>query len=287
MLAIFKRELRAYFLSPTGYIFMSLFLLVGGVLYAFGNLVSLSSAYTGFLGSILFMFLLAVPVLTMRLFTDEMRMRTDQLLLTSPVRITEIVIGKYLAALVVFGITMIITVFYAILIAIYGDLDAWATFGGYIGFLLVGCAFISIGIFVSATTENQVVAAIVTFAALLLSWIMDAVQAGVPSDQNSGIIFAAVIALGIATWIYFSTKSFYIGGAVLLLGAIIVVLFALLDNKVFTGFIGNVLAWFSLLKRYQDFTRGLLKLDSIIYYLSFSGFFLFMTVRLIEKRRWS
>lgn len=178
MLAIFKRELRAYFMSPTGYIFMSLFLLVGGVLFAFGNLVALSSQYTGFLGSILFMFLLAVPVLTMRLFTDEMRMRTDQLLLTSPVRISEIVLGKYLAALVVFAITMVITIFYAVLIAIFGELDAWATVGGYIGFLLVGCAFISIGMFVSATTENQVIAAIVTFAALLLSWIMDAIQWG-------------------------------------------------------------------------------------------------------------
>lgn len=110
---------------------------------------------------------------------------------------------------------------------------------------------------------------------------------GVPSDQTSGIVFAGVIALGIAAWIYFSTKSFYISGAVLLLGIILIVLFVLVDNKVYLGFIGNVLAWFSLLKRYQDFTRGLLKLDSIIYYLSFSGFFIFLTVRLIEKRRWS
>lgn len=287
MLAIFKRELRAYFLSPIGYIFMSLFLLVGGVLFAFGNLTSLSSQYTGFLGSILFMFLLAVPVLTMRLFTDEMRMRTDQLLLTSPVRIVDIVIGKYLAALLVFFITMIITVFYAILIAIYGDLDTWQTVGGYIGFFLVGCAFISVGLFVSATTENQVVAAIVTFSALLLAWIMDAIQAGVPSDQTSGIIFAGVIALAVAAWIYFSTKSTYLGGGVLIVLALVILVLALFDKGIFLGFIGHVLAWFSLLKRYQDFTRGLLKLDSIIYYLSFSAFFLFLTVRLIEKRRWS
>ncbi len=287
MLAILKRELRAYFLSPIGYIFMSLFLLVGGVLFAFGNLITLSSQYTGFLGSILFMFLLAVPVLTMRLFTDEMRMRTDQLLLTSPVRIVEIVLGKYLAALIVFFITMIITVFYAILVAIYGDLDTWQTVGGYIGFFLVGCSFISVGLFVSSTTENQVIAAIVTFSALLLAWIMDAIQSGVPSDQTSGIIFAGVIALGVAAWIYFSTKNLYLGGGVLLLLAIVILLLAIIDKAIFLGFIANVLGWFSLLKRYQDFTRGLLRLDSIIYYLSFSTFFLYLTVRLIEKRRWS
>ncbi len=287
MLAILKRELRAYFLSPIGYIFMSLFLLVGGVLFAFGNLITLSSQYTGFLGSILFMFLLAVPVLTMRLFTDEMRMRTDQLLLTSPVRIVEIVLGKYLAALIVFFITMVITVFYAILVAIYGDLDTWQTVGGYIGFFLVGCSFISVGLFVSATTENQVIAAIVTFSALLLAWIMDAIQSGVPTDPTSGIIFAGVIALAVAAWIYFSTKNTYLGGAVLLLLAIVIALLAILDNGIFLGFIGKVLGWFSLLKRYQNFTRGLLRLDSVVYYLSFSGFFLFLTVRLIEKRRWS
>ncbi|HUX22285.1 MAG TPA: ABC transporter permease subunit, partial [Spirochaetia bacterium] len=190
MIAILKRELKAYFLTPIGYIFMSLFLLVGGVLFAFGNLVSHSSQYSGFLGSILFMFLLATPILTMRLFTDEMRMKTDQLLLTSPVRITEVVIGKYLAALVVFTITLVITIFYAILISVYGDLDVWQTVGGYIGFFLIGCAFISIGLFVSATTENQVVAAIITFGALLLAYIMDAIQSGVPTDGTSGIIFA-------------------------------------------------------------------------------------------------
>ncbi len=287
MLAIFKRELRAYYQTPSGYIFMSLFLLVGGILFAFGNLVSLSSQFTGFLGSILFMFLLAVPVLTMRLLTEEMRMRTDQLLLTSPIKITEIVLGKYLAALFVFVVTMAITILYAVVIAIFGDLDTSATIGGYIGFLLVGCSFIAVGIFVSATTENQVVSAIVTFAALLIFWIMDAIQNGVPTDSTSGLVFAAAIAVGVAVWIYFSTKSLYLGGAVVLLGAIIIVLLVLFDNSVFTGFIGNVLAWFSLLKRYQDFTRGLLKLDSVVYYLSFSAFFLFMTIRLIEKRRWS
>ncbi len=287
MIAILKRELKSYFLTPIGYIFMSLFLLVGGVLFAFGNLVSHSSSYSGFLGSILFMFLLATPILTMRLFTDEMRMKTDQLLLTSPVRITEVVIGKYLAALIVFTITIVITVFYAILISVYGDLDVWQTVGGYIGFFLIGCAFISIGVFVSATTENQVVAAIITFGALLLAYIMDAIQSGVPSDQTSGIIFAIVIALAVGAWIYFSTRNLVLTGITLLIGAIVIVLLFFLDKGVFTGFIGNVLAWFSLMARYQDFTRGLLKISSIVYYLSFSAFFLFLTVRLIEKRRWS
>lgn len=287
MIAILKRELKAYFLTPIGYIYMALFLLVGGILFAFGNLNTHSSSYSGFLGSILFMFLLATPVLTMRLFTDETRLKTDQLLLTSPVRITEIVMGKYLAALIVFTITLVITIFYAILISVYGDLDVSKTVGGYIGFFLIGCAFISIGMFVSATTENQVVAAIITFAALLLAYIMDAIQSGVPSTQQSGIIFAAIIALSVAAWIYFSTRNLIITGVVIAIGAIVIVLLYVFNKTVYIGFIGNVLAWFSLMSRYQNFTSGLLKISSIIYYLSFSAFFIFLTVRLIERRRWS
>ena len=101
------------------------------------------------------------------------------------------------------------------------------------------------------------------------------------------IVFAIIIALAIGAWIYFSTRNLIITGITLLVCAIVIVLFLPLNKSVYTGFIGNVLAWFSLMARYQDFTRGLLKISSIIYYLSFSAFFLFLTVRLIEKRRWS
>jgi ABC-2 type transport system permease protein len=286
MFAILKRELKTYFQNPTGYIFMGLFLLIAGIFFATQILLPKSARFAPFLSSIAFVFLLVVPILTMRLMTDEKRMNTDQLLLTAPLKIGDIVLGKFLAAAAFFGITLLITVIYPIIIELHGSLDTWETVGAYIGFLLLGCSFISVGLFVSATTENQVTAGIITFGALLLVWIMDFLKSAVPTDEIAGIIFAAVIVLAAVVWMYFSTKHILLSIGVGLAGGVVILLVFLLKEDFFVGFIGEVLGWLSPVDRYQDFSMGILKLDSIVYYLSFSAFFLFLTVRLIDKKRW-
>jgi len=287
MLAIYKRELKTYFQTPIGYIYLSLFLLISGLLFTLQNLFNLSPNYAPFLSSILFVFLLAIPVLTMRLMTDEHRFRTDQLLLTSPVRISNIVLGKYFAAVTVFLITILITAIYPIVMSFYGDIDGWESVGSYIGFILLGCSFISIGLFVSSTTENQVVAAIVTFVALLISWIIDFVAQGIPSDPVTSFIFVCAVAISIAVWLYLSTRNLVIPIVIGTLGlaAAFIVFFA--DRASYVGFISRVLSWLSLVQRYNAFPRGILSLDAIVYYVSVSVLFLFLTVRLIEKKRWS
>ena len=287
MLAIFKREFRSYFQTPIGYIFLSLFLLISGILFTLGTLFSLSPNYAPFLSSILFIFLLAMPVLTMRLITDDIRLHTDQLLLTSPVRITNIVVGKYLAAVSIFLITVAVTALYPIVLSFYGDIDGWETVGSYIGFLLLGCSFISIGLFISATTENQVVAAIVTFVALLISWIMDIVQQGIPTDPVTSLVFTCVVIAGIAFWLYMSTRNLLMPLVLGLLGIAAALIVYFVDPASYIAFIGRVLEWISLVKRYDSFPRGLLAFDAVVYYLSITLFFIFLTVRLIEKKRWS
>jgi ABC-2 type transport system permease protein len=286
MFAILKRELKTYFKTPTGYIFMALFLLLSGIFFANQVLLPKTPRFAPFLGNILFIFLLVVPILTMRLMTDEKRMSTDQLLLTSPLRISDIVLGKFFAAAVLLGITLLITVFYPVIIAIHGSLDTWETVGSYIGFLLLGCSFISVGVFISTTTESQVSAGIITFGALLIVWIMDFLRGNVPSDKIAGIIFAAVLVLALAVWLYFSTRHLLLSIAVGIVGAGIILLFVLLNDQLFVGFISNVLGWLSPVQRYQDFTMGILKLNAIVYYISFSTFFLFLSIRLIDKKRW-
>ena len=188
MLAIFKRELKAYFLTPIGYLYMGFFLLLTGIFFTFNNLFAQSSQFTGFLGSVLMIYLFAIPLLTMRLFAEEKRQKTDQLLLTSPVSITGIVCGKFLAAMAVFCGTLAFTALYAIVIAVYGDLEKWETLGSYIGFIFLGASYISVGIFISTVTENQLSAALVTFFALMLVWLIDPISQMVPSDTRSGII---------------------------------------------------------------------------------------------------
>jgi len=222
----------------------------------------------------------------MRLMTDEAKYRTDQLLFTSPLRITDIVLGKYFAAVAIFLITMAITVIWGIMISFFGEIDWKETIGSYIGFILIGASFISLGLFVSSTTENQVVAAIVTFGALLVTWIIDFVQQGVPASMGSGIVFTAIVFAGVAAWIYFSTKNWIITAVSALIGAGAIVLIYFISQEFYYGLISKTLGWLSLVQRYEGFRIGIVRLDAIVYYITFSSLFIFLTVRHLEKRRW-
>ncbi len=287
MIAIMTRELRTYFQTPIGYIFMGLFLLVSGFFFTFGNLISGSSYFTSFLQSILFLYLFAVPLLTMRLISEERRQRTDQLLLTSPITVTDIVLGKFFAAFIVYLLTLLVTALYAVVVAIFGDLAVWQTVGGYIGFALLGASFISVGVLVSAVSENQVSSAFFTFFALLLIWFLNLVKSVAPTDAVSSTVFAAAIAIGLAGFFYANTRSWVTAGAVTLLGAATIVVLHLVQPDVFNGLIVEVLDWFSLLERFDAFTLGVIELEEVVFYLSFTSIFLFVTVRMIEKRRWA
>jgi ABC-2 type transport system permease protein len=287
MIAIMMREFRTYFQTPIGYIFMGLFLLVAGFFFTFGNLISGSSYFTSFLQSILFLYLFAVPLLTMRLLSEERRQRTDQLLLTSPITVTDIVLGKFFAAFVVYLLTLVVTVLYAVVVSIFGDLAVWQTVGGYIGFALLGASFISVGVLVSAVSENQVSSAFFTFFALLLIWFLNLVKSVAPADPVSSTVFAAAIVIGLAAFFFANTKSWITTGAVILLGGATIAVLHFVQPQVFNGLIVEVLDWFSLLERFDSFTLGLIELEEVIFYLSFTSIFLFVTVRMVEKRRWA
>jgi len=294
MIAIFKREIRAYFSTPIGCLYMGLFLLITGFFFYSGNLYYRSSYFTYFLGSIQIVYLFAIPLLTMRLFSEEKRQRTDQLLLTSPVSIPQIVCGKFLAALTLYAMTLLVTVLYAVVIAIYGDLQVWETLGSYMGFLFLGACYIAVGIFISASTENQLTAGLVTFFSLLMVMLIDPIAQMVPSDAFAGFISAGILALIVVIFLFLSTRNWFIVlvTAVIAAAAILFMYFFVEGyyyrfRHLFSGFLQNFLGWFSLNARYEQFPMGLLKFDALLYYFSFSGLFLFLTVRLIEKRRWN
>ncbi|MCG8499446.1 MAG: ABC transporter permease subunit [Firmicutes bacterium] len=234
MLAIFKRELKSYFYSPIGYIFVGFFLLLSGYFFATGNLMSGIADMKMVFGNLSIVFLFLVPILTMRLISEEKKSKTDQLLLTSPVSLTGVVIGKYLAAVAVFLISLLITGVYPIILYIFSSPSLGEILAGYLGFFLMGSAFIAIGLFISSMTENQVISAVASFGVLLLLWLIDMI---VPFIQNP--------------------------------------------------FIARAIEWLSILRRFQDFTLGILSLSPIVYYVSFSVAFVFLTVRVLEKRRWS
>jgi ABC-2 type transport system permease protein len=288
MLAVFRREIKAYFDSPIGYVFIGFFILISGVFFAISNLLQASPNYTSVLGSITFVFLFLVPILTMRLVSEDSRQKTDQLLLTSPLSITGIVLGKYLAAIGVFLATLLITFLYPIIMSFFalGGIAWWEIVGGYIGFFLLGSSFIAVGLFFSSLTDNQLIAAVETFAALLLVWVLDFIARSVPADAVSGLVFLALLGICLVLLVYFSTKSFAAALVTFAVAAAAIVVLFVLSRSFFDGLIARVLDWFSLLKRYSEFTMGILTLSPVVYYISFSGAFVFLTVRMIEKRRW-
>jgi ABC-2 type transport system permease protein len=223
----------------------------------------------------------------MRLFAEEKRQKTDQLLLTSPVSITGIVCGKFLAAMTVYCGTLLFTVAYAVVISIYGDLEALETLGSYIGFIFLGGSYIAVGLFLSAVTENQLTAALVSFFTLFFIWLIDPISQMVPSDTRTGIISAVILLAALLLFIFLNTRNWVIALGAAILGALAIGGFYLFKPDIYFSFISKFLGWFSLNRRYNSFTMGLLKFDALLYYVSFSGFFIFLTIRLSEKRRWN
>jgi len=223
----------------------------------------------------------------MRLFSEERRQKTDQLLLTNPVSVTGIVCGKFFAATAVYVTTLLFTVLYAMVIAVYGDLQIRETFGSYIGIIFLGACYISLGIFISAGTENQITAALVSFFVLMFIWLIDYMIQMIPADTTTGIISAAILLAAVLLFLFLNTKNWIIVFGTAIAGALVITGFYLFNPGIFYGFIQKFLGWFSLNRRYNAFTMGILKFDALVYYASFSCLFLFLTVRTIEKRRWN
>ena len=183
MLAIWKREIQNYFLTPIGYVFMAVLLLASGGFFMLYNVLSNSSSLSTMFSNMNYLFMLVMPVLTMKLLSEEKHTRTDQLLLTSPVCITSIVCGKFLAAVTVFALSLVGTVFEVIVIVTYSKAYWGLIFSNYLGYFLIGCTYVAIGVLMSSLTENQVSAAVLTFGVNLALQIIESVApyASLPS----------------------------------------------------------------------------------------------------------
>lgn len=232
MYAIFKKEFKSYFNSPTAYVMMGLFILVSSIIFQI-NLLSGSADFNFNFQYMSLILIIIIPILTMKILADERKSGTEVLLITSPTSISSMVLGKYLAAFAVFLIMTVITAIYPIILIVFGQPSIPEIIGGYIGFILLGASFLAFGIFASSLTESQIIAGVVGVVGLLLMWLLQGIAPG----------------LG--------------------------------------GIWAKVLNWFSLFSRTQDFYSGILSLAPVVYYLSFAAVFVFLTIRVIEKRRWS
>jgi ABC-2 type transport system permease protein len=233
MLAIFKRELRSYFVGVLGYVFLVIYLTVAGILFSYTTMFSMSADVTNFFTLMLVFSAIALPLLTMKSFSEERKTKTEQLVLTAPVSLHAMVFGKFLASYTVFGAATLLTSLYFLFLIPYAQLKFAILFGNLIALLLVGMVFISIGLFVSALTENQLSAAIGTIAIILGFLGIGLVNSLIPTSYAIRYVFDAL----------------------------------------------------SIFTRFQSFVNGYFEFASVIYYLSVSGIFLWLTIRIYDRRR--
>ena len=284
MKAIYKRELKSYLTSMVGYLFIFFVLVLTGIYF---SAYQLSAAYPKFettLSAVTFVFLIGVPILTMRVLAEERKQKTDQLLLTAPVSVGNIVTGKYLALVTVYAIPILVLCTYPLIMSKFGTVD----FGtAILGFFLLGCANIAIGLFMSALTESQVIAAVLTFVLLFAFYMMNGISSFFSKTSMSTCVTFGLLILAAAIIVYTMIKNVLISAAVGVIGEVILVIVYLLKSSIFEGGIQKVLDIFNLSGHFDNFTNNIFDIKGIVYFLSVIAVCLFLTMQSILKRRWN
>jgi ABC-2 type transport system permease protein len=233
MLAIYKRECKAFFKGPLGYIFVAAFMLVMSLMFSMDFEIGLANLPNLF-QFMLFACIFLMPLLTMRLVSEEKKMKTDQLLFTAPVSITAVVFGKFLAALTVFLAALGLTLLFPLIVSTYVALPAGVILGNYLMVVLAASVFVAIGLFISSLTENQLIAAILSLVTYFMLLMLQTLAASAPVPA-----------------------------------------------------IASLMNFFSVFSRFFALTYGVISLGDIVYYLLMTAIFLFLTVRVFEKKRWA
>lgn len=287
MKAIYKKELRSYLTSMIGYIFIFFILLLTGVYFTAFNLYSSHPAFGATLSSIIFVFLITVPILTMRILAEERKQKTDQMLLTAPVSVGDIILGKYLALITVFCIPVVIMGCYPLIMSMYGKVLLPMSYVALLGFFLLGCADIAIGVFLSSVTESQVIAAVLSFVVLFASYMISGISSFFSQTALGSLLAFGVLVLVVAFIIYVMTKNVFVSAIGGLCGEIILAVLYITKASIFEGAIQKFLGIFNLSDHLNIFIDGMLDLTGIIYFLSIAAVALFLATQSMIKRRWS
>lgn len=285
MASIYKKELLSYLRSMIGYAFIAFVLLISGIYFTAFNLNSMMPEISYTLQAMTFVFLIAVPVLTMRTLAEERRQRTDQLLLTAPVSCLEIVAGKYLALVTLLAIPLTVIGFYPWILSCYGEVSVPEACTALAGFFLMGCAFLAVGVWISSLTENQIIAAVLCFLVLFAGYTEKGIASFFPETAYASFLAVVALIAAAAVWLWRFTETAFAG---LVFGAAAESLAALLYMRMpsfYEGRMQKILAVFDLTGPYASFAGGILDLGGVVYDLSVAGWFLFLTVQGMEKRR--
>ena len=288
MRAIYKRELDSYFHSMIGYVFIAFFLAFTGVSFMAYNLTYGYPVFSYVLSSLVFILMLAIPVLTMKSFSEDRKSKTDQLLLTAPVSLGQIVMGKYLAMVTVFLIPNIVFCLFPLVIKIQGNAYFLTDYSGILIFFLLGCVFISIGMFLSSLTESQIIAALSSIGVLLILYLWDGLIGFLPSSALLNLFILIVMFTLVCALVWHLTRNYILGGVleVIVLAACIIPY--AVDSSLFENLLPDFLGRLDLTAPLTDVVSNqLFDTNGVTLYLSIIGLFIFLTMQSIQKRRWS
>lgn len=287
MAAIFKRETQAYFTSMVGYVTAAVSLFFLGLYFTNRNLMYASSDFASVLYTITMILLFLMPAISMRSFAEERRNKTDQLLLTSPVGIPSIVLGKFLAEFAVFAAPMAVAVIMPLVLKAFGSVSLVSAYSALLAYLLLGGACLAIGTWISALTENQIIAYLATFGVLIVAYLMNGIQTMFTSGNLLALIVFLVVLLIASVLVGVVCKSLTPCCAVFCAGGVLLaILFVVRPTWLLAAF-DSVLSAMALFEPFNGVVGGMFSVSAIVYYLSVIALFLFLTGQALERRRWN
>ena len=287
MTAVLKHELKSYFRSMTAYVFGAGLLLAVGLGAMLYNIEAAVSNFEFALSYFSIIFAVIVPILTMRVIAEERKQKTDQLLYSLPITTTQVVVGKYLALLVVYMIPLCIVAVYPLIFSQFGDVYLPASYGSMLAFFLMGAALIALGVFISSLTDNQGFAAGIGIAVILLNYFSVSLSEYVSATAFGSVAALCVIVLALGAVVKHLTRNENLayGVCFVLIAAIAAVCF--IDSSKFEGLLPGIMTRLSLFERFTGFVNGVFDMTAIVYYASVIVFFLFLSIQSLEKRRYN
>ena len=282
MLAIYKREVRSYFQSMVGCVFVAFLIAFTGIYFMAYNLTAGYPYFSYTLSGTLIVFIVGIPLITMRSFSEERKNKTDQLLLTAPVSLWKV------AMVTVIGIPNVIFCAFPLIIKAQGTAYLKVDYISIGVFFLLGCVYAAIGMFLSALTESQMIAFISTFGILLILYLWNGILSMLPSSAVSGLVGVLIILTLIVVYIYQMTGNIVIAGVIEAVGVIAGVVVYFVKSSLYENLLTKMLGRLALADVFTDITsNSIVDITGIALYLSLIVVFVFLTVQAIQKRRWN
>ncbi len=288
MLAIYKREFKSYFQSMIGCVFVAFLVAFTGIYFTAYNLNAGYPYFSYTLSGSLIVFIVGIPLITMRSFAEERKNKTDQLLLTAPVSLTKIVLGKYLAMISVVAIPNLIFCLFPLLIKMNGTAYLKTDYISIGVFFLLGCVYVAIGMFMSALTESQMIAFITTFGLLLVLYLWNGIIGFLPSSAIGSLIGLIIILTIIVAYVYHMTENWMLSAVLEVIGIVASVVAYIVKSSLFENLLTKILGKLALADVFTDITNNhIVDITGIVLYLSVIAIFIVLTIQAIQKRRWS